>query len=434
MKESYIDRNPGKVKWLIFIRFLFSLFLLGSTVLLHAFKGLPFISTSALPLYLISFLIFLLSFFYSLLLKVYKKITVQIYSQIIVDTIMVTVILFLTGGYYSVFSFLYLVVIIYSSMFLPRKGSLIAGVCSMQYGIMLVFEYMGLMENLNFQPINPPFDATPAQIIVKISITTAACFSIAFLSGFLAKQERKSKKELLALEDHLERVERVAHVGEMAAGLAHEIRNPLASLSGAIQLLKVDLEHDADSSRLMQIVLRETDRLSELVNNFLLFARPPEGNREYVDLGKMIGDLVSLFENDTRKNLGISIEIDLLTDIYVEIDPAHLKQILWNLLLNATEAIEDFGVVKIEMTGVKRNQEVMVEISDTGCGMNEDTIKSIFDPFYTTKSHGTGLGLSIVHRILEAYGYRIDVESKINTGSSFAIKFNNILFSKPATQ
>ncbi|MCP3890404.1 MAG: GHKL domain-containing protein [Desulfobulbaceae bacterium] len=432
MSDSFRDELTGKIKWLIFIRCLFGVFLLGSTAILQTYKGLPLISTPVLPLYLISLLIFILSFCCGLLLRLNKKLKTQTYVQIISDTIVVTLVVYVTGGSSSVFLFLYLIVIIYSSNFLPRKAIIAtAAICCFQYSIIIALEYLGVKRLFGFQLFPSEFSLTILQAAYKMVVTTAACFSVAFLSDFLARQERKSKKELLALEDHLKRVERVAYVGEMAAGLAHEIRNPLASLSGAIQMLKVDLGHDSDSSRLMQIVLRETDRLGELVNNFLLFARPPEGNREYVDLGEMIVDLVALFENDINREPGIAVEKEIISDSYIEMDSDHLKQVLWNMLLNAAEAIDDFGVVKIEMVAARKSQYVLVQITDSGIGMTNETIKSMFDPFFTTKPHGTGLGLSIVHRILEAYGYRIDVESKINEGSCFTIKFTNALFSKP---
>ena len=115
-----------------------------------------------------------------------------------------------------------------------------------------------------------------------------ACFAVAFLSTLLSEQTRKTKKELQTMEHHVKRVEKMALIGEMAAGLAHEIKNPLASLTGSIQLLKEDMRYDPDHDRLMQIILREADRLSSLASNFLFYARPPAGKVESIELGEVL--------------------------------------------------------------------------------------------------------------------------------------------------
>jgi two-component system sensor histidine kinase PilS (NtrC family) len=217
----------------------------------------------------------------------------------------------------------------------------------------------------------------------------------------------------------------MAAIGEMAAGLAHEIKNPLASLSGSIQLLREDMHYDPDHDRLMQIILREADRLSSLVTNFLLYARPPAGKVEVIELDKALIETAELFEKDGSTDGRISTAKKIAPDVWIAMDPVHLRQILWNLLLNAAEAIDGDGNITIEMYPAK-NKHACVKISDTGCGMPLEILKSIFDPFFTTKSSGTGLGLSIVHRILEAYDSHLDVESEVNNGTIFTLRFKQI--------
>ena len=227
------------------------------------------------------------------------------------------------------------------------------------------------------------------------------------------------------MEDHVKRVEKMAAIGEMAAGLAHEIKNPLASLSGSIQLLKEDIRYDPDHDRLMQIILREADRLSSLASNFLLYARPPAGKLEAVKLDLAVLEAAELFGKDGSNNGRITISQKVTPNIWITMDPNHLHQILWNLLLNAAEAIEDEGNIAIEMFPLK-NKHVCVKITDDGCGMSNETMMSIFDPFFTTKPSGTGLGLSIVHRILEAYNAWLNVESELNKGTSITLNFKQI--------
>jgi two-component system sensor histidine kinase HydH len=429
MKRSLIKPESDlyhKLKWLMFFRILFSSLLLGSTIILQLGESPSPLAKPLLVLYGLIGGIFLLSFVYALILRSGRREHLFAYAQTGIDTFVVTLIIFVTGSYSSIFSFLYLVVIIYSSMLLFKRGSIIMAVlCSIQYGVMVDLEYYGFLKPLvmegNLAAVNYPW----SHVLYKIMITMVACFAVAFLSGTLSEQAEKTKKDLTALEDHVKRVEKMAYMGEMAAGMAHEIKNPLASLSGSIQLLREDLQHGADQDKLMQIVLRETDRLSALVNNFLLFARPPAGNVEAIRLDKALADTVALFKNDITCKGRVIIKKNFVSDIWIEMDPIHFQQVLWNLLLNAAEAITGTGVIEISMYPVK-NKQVCIEIADDGCGMSRELIKSIFDPFFTTKQSGTGLGLSIVHSILEPYDNRLDVESEVDEGTTFFLKLKRI--------
>ena len=407
-------------------RVLFSTLLLGSSIVLQLGDSPPPIGPPLKFLYGLIAAIFFLSIIYALIIDRVKKPIVFAYVQILVDTFVVTMILFVTGSFSSIFSFLYLVVIIYSSILLSIRGTLIiAAICSIQFGIMVDFEYYGVIYPFvvdeamlaSYHPWN--------QVLYKILITMTACFAVAFLSSFLSEQVRSTRKELRDMENHVKRVEKMAAVGEMAAGLAHEIKNPLASLTGSIQLLKEDIQYDPDHDRLMQIILREADRLSSLANNFLLYARPPAGKVEAIELEKVIIETAELFEKDASNDGRITTTQKLQPNIWVSMDPVHLRQILWNLLLNASEAIEGQGVIDIEMYELK-SKRACIKISDNGCGMSPEELKSIFDPFFTTKPSGTGLGLSIVHRILEAYDFWLNVESEVNQGTTLTLHFKQM--------
>jgi two-component system sensor histidine kinase HydH len=211
----------------------------------------------------------------------------------------------------------------------------------------------------------------------------------------------------------------------MGAGLAHEIKNPLASLTGSIQLLREELNYDYDHDRLMKIVLREADRLSSLVNNFLLFAKPPAGKIESIQLDRALTETVELFEKDHTCLDRITIKKDISPDIWIEMDAQHLRQVLWNLLLNAAEAIDEQGSIDIKLYLLK-GEIACIEITDDGCGMSNETLDSIFDPFFTTKKSGTGLGLSIVHGILDSYGSRLEVKSRLDTGTTFTMRLRRL--------
>jgi two-component system sensor histidine kinase HydH len=418
--------QKNKLRKLIYARALFSSLLLGSTIFLQFSRPSAAETDSLAVAYILISFIFLLSLAYVVILGRIQDQLIFAYVQTLIDTVIVTIILFVTGGFSSPFSFLYLLVIVYSSLLLPRRGTaIVAALCSIQFGLMVDLEYYGLLN-----PSGGPEDTLAAffgwdQVITKIVTTMAACIVVAFLSSFLSEQTRKTRSELRIMEQHIKRVEKMAAVGEMAAGLAHEIKNPLASLSGAIQLLREDIRYDPDRDRLMQIILREADRLSSLVSNFLLYARPPAGKPQPIDLERALRETVELFSKKEALDGRITSAVKCPPGIWVAMDPAHLRQVLWNLLVNAAEAIEGRGEIRVELSAGK-DRQACLKITDSGVGMSPETVKSIFDPFFTTKANGTGLGLSIVHRILEAYDCRLDVESALRKGTTFRVYFRQI--------
>ena len=415
-----------KLKWLMFFRVLFTSLLLGSTIILQFHQNPSPLARPLLILYGLIAGIFLLSFIYALSLQRVRHIVGFAYLQVGIDTLIVSMIIFVTGGFISIFSFLYLVVIIYSSILLFRQGSMVmASLCSVVYGAMIGMEYYGLLSPYVMEGGGTAIGYSGSHVLYKILITTIACFAVAFLSSILAEQTRKTNKELQAIKEHVKRVEKMAYMGEMAAGLAHEIKNPLASLAGSIQLLKEDAYHNPDHEKLMQIVLRETDRLSSLVGNFLMFARPPAGRSETIRLDTALAEIAELFEKDATCSGRIQITKNLKSDIWIAMDPTHLHQILWNLLLNASEAISGEGNIVLTMQPA-RNRMIQIEVADDGCGIPDEIRDTIFDPFFTTKPKGTGLGLSIVHRILEFYNSRMDVDSQPEQGTRIAINLARV--------
>lgn len=416
------DDLKGRIKWLITFRLVFAGVLLGATLLFCASESIPFIVRPFIFLIGISLVLFVLSAIYFLLLNVWGATQWFAYGQVFLDTVTVTVILFLTGGFASVFTFLYLLVIIGVSMIFHRTGSLVvAALSSVQYGVMIDLEYYSVLV-----PLGTTGDLASAyawtHIIYRMVIIMTACFAVAFLTGILAVQTRRARHDLAAMERHLKRVEKVAAIGELAAGIAHEIKNPLASISGSIQLLKEGLSPGMPNYQLMQIVLRETDRLSKLVTDFLLFANPHHMGVKKIRLDRAIRDLVALFEQDPVCREGIVFNLNVACDVHIHMDAGHLRQILFNLLKNAAEAMDGSGTISIDLSAPAQGK-VKLRIKDTGCGIESGVLVMMFDPFYTTKSHGTGLGLAITHRIMETYGGMVDVTSVPGEGTSFTLIF-----------
>jgi len=414
------------LQWLMFLRVVFTTLLLGSSIVFQLRTSPSPVALPLLILYGLIATIFLLSFLYVFLLKRIQRKRLFAFVQISIDTLMVSLIIFVTGGFSSIFSFLYLLVVIYGSLFFFRRGSLVtAAFCSIQYGVLVDLEYFGFLTPFGAGEGLTAANYQGIEVFYKILITMAACFTVALLSSMLSEREKETQRELAAIQQHVKRVEKLAAMGELAAGIAHEIKNPLASLSGATQLLLYDMEVQPEHFKLMQIIHRETDRLSLLINDFLMFARPPMGQNEPIELEGALKETLMLFAKDSACSARISIREDFLPGTWIDFDPTHLRQILWNLLLNAAEAIESKGEIGIKMFLVK-HRKVGIEINDSGCGIPAQRLPSIFNPFYTSKPNGTGLGLSIVHNILDAYESRLDVESREGGGTRFTFILNRI--------
>lgn len=259
-----------------------------------------------------------------------------------------------------------------------------------------------------------------SHIIYRIIIFTLACFAVAILSGILATQLKGVRQELKIAQEHLKRTEKMSVMDEMISGIAHEVKNPLASLSGSIQLLKEDTSPGSYEDKLMQIILRETDRLKNIVNDLRFFAKPNTENAQQTNVTDLIGETAELFLKDPEWKNRIQIQMDLNPGLTVFIDPDHFNQILWNLLKNAAQSIERHGIITIGLERSRKNR-VCLTIRDTGEGIDKVKAKHIFDPFYTTKPDGTGLGLSIIHRLIDTYQGLIDFESTPGKGSTFTV-------------
>jgi two-component system sensor histidine kinase PilS (NtrC family) len=238
----------------------------------------------------------------------------------------------------------------------------------------------------------------------------------------------KDLTQIRDLEEGMRRKEWLATLGEMSAGMAHEIRNPLGALAGAMQMLRKDLPADETSQHLMDIAIREATRLDTIITEFLQYARPPALNLAEFDLNKVLAETLDLVQHEARTRTNISIETCLVDEALPgQVDQDQMKQVFWNLASNAFDAMPYGGQLTIatgrrKVNAVGRKADV-VEISfqDTGEGIPKKNLDKIFLPFFTTKSHGSGLGLAAVHRIVDLHGGWIKVESRESQGTRFVV-------------
>jgi two-component system sensor histidine kinase PilS (NtrC family) len=219
--------------------------------------------------------------------------------------------------------------------------------------------------------------------------------------------------ELARMREQVERAERLAAIGRLAAGVAHEIRNPLAAISGSIQLLRGEAEAagaSGETGELWAIVGREVDRLNGLVSDLLDFARPRPPAPTPLDVGAMLQETLRVLEHDQRL-AGGRVKVESAPSLWAEADPNQLKQVVWNLLRNAAEASPEGQPIELRVSAAREEERdwVQLEVRDHGAGFAERDRARLFEPFFTTKKGGTGLGLAVVHRIIEEHKGRLEL-------------------------
>ncbi len=222
--------------------------------------------------------------------------------------------------------------------------------------------------------------------------------------------------EIETLREQVRKIDRLAAIGEMAATVAHEIRNPLGGIRGFAALLARDIPADDPRSRLVEKILVGTTNLNRVVDELLEYTRPVDLSLRPVNCAQLIDASISYLEVGDRP---ITIANTVPHHFKMLVDPDKLRQVFLNLLLNAVQSIEKVGDIRIAATATP--ETVTVSIHDTGCGIPRDQLKKVFSPFYTTKEKGTGLGLAIAAKIVETHGGSIEVESELARGTTLLI-------------
>jgi len=546
------------LKWLMTMRIVVVTALLGTTILVEIQQKDSYLTPFLSILYILIIVIYLLTIIYSLLVNRIKNTAIFAYVQIVGDILFDTALVYLTGGMESPFVFLYFLAIITAGIVLFRIGGFVAASVSSLLFVALVIFQTSMIKLLPL-PDNFLIPLTPhtfGEIFLKVFLNVAAFYLVAFFSGVLLENLKKTHEELeeksetvrelerfnenileslsnglvttdlvgkinsfnmaaekitmrrrdevigkdlgdifprlnysecmeilsggndsqlsrelemaidgetryieisllplktesgvvtgmignfqdrtevKKMEENLKRADRLAAIGEVAAGIAHEIRNPLASISGSIQMLRETTHADGMNRKLMDITIKESDRLDSIIKNFLQYARPVPANVAVCNVVRILTDVVTLIKNDPKcdnKNVNIRLNCES-DDLYVKGDGSQLEQVFWNLAINAIEAMNGReGELEItaerysmrhDYYGLSKNNADFIRIifADTGVGIKAENRNKIFSPFYTTKTGGTGLGLSIVYRILEEQGGKIEVDSVEWKGTKF---------------
>jgi len=259
------------------------------------------------------------------------------------------------------------------------------------------------------------------------------------LTGFLAQREqqqriryktaaetlessyqklREQADQIIEIEEQLRRADRLSALGELSAGMAHEIRNPLGSIKGTAEILRDGVAPDDPKQEFAEILIREVDRLNRVLEDFLRFARPEPVEHGSFVLQEVVGDVLGLTQQQAARN-NVVVTVDLGDDIEIPGRGEQIKQALLNLVLNALQAMPNGGSLKVSLR--TSPNEVYILVSDSGPGIALEDRERIFNPFVTTRDSGTGLGLAITQRIIQGHGGRIILESRPGQGASFTV-------------
>ena len=531
----------AKLLWLIGGRAAVITLLLGSALLIRLkFPGAFPID----PFFLLIGITYAVTVLYTLALKYFERYSWLIDVQLGCDAVIVSAIVYITGGVSSYFSSLYTLPIIAASTIQSRRGGLMVGVLSsLLYGGLVLAQYYGapLLPGVTEYDLLPPLRVA----LFTVGLNVFGFFAVALLSGHLAENVRRAGEQLaetssqladlqafsqhvidslmsgLATTDmdgrvltfnraaetitripsadavgrpiaeilqwpadlaglfsgadahpRLPRVElafrradgvsielglstallitprgetgfvftfqdvtesrkqdrearvqqRLAAVGEMAAGIAHEIRNPLASMSGSIQILRQELPLTAEQAQLMDIVLRESDRLNDTIRSFLAYARPQRLSTARMDVRQIVTDTARLLQNNAELIDAHRIEVAVADDpAWYVADENQIRQVVWNLATNGVRAMPNGGTLRLSVTRVEGQPqapgELVIAVEDQGVGIAAEELDGIFQPFRGGFERGTGLGLSIVHRIVSDYGGEVKVTSQRGVGT-----------------
>ncbi len=371
------------------------------------------------PFYYVIISFYLLSFVYLFLYIWGKNLTLQVSVQIFFDLLLITALVYISGGVQGSFYFLYIFVIIAASYVISRRAAfLTAALSAILYGFLVDGMYFGLIP---YYAQEETVEISLGLVNYNIFMAWGAFFLVAFFMNFLTGSLRKTKDQLMMAKKELEIKNRLATAGEVSAQLAHEVRNPLAAISGSVQVLKDELGLKGEQRELMDIIVSESKRISHSIEQFLSLASPGARTFSSINLTEILKETLTLLQNSGEMNGNVQIKGNYSSgNIQYFGNNNQFKQLFWNVLRNALKAMPNGGSLAIDMDKIRKD-EIQLRFADTGIGMAEDKKERIFEPFYSGFENGQGLGMAVVRKIVDDYKGKIRVDSEPDKGTEIII-------------
>jgi two-component system sensor histidine kinase PilS (NtrC family) len=402
--------------WFIIIRLIVVTSILVSSIIIR-FSTSGFLPEHAF--YYLIILAYLLSGVYFVLYLGGRFYNLQAYFQICGDLLLITAFVYISGGANGSLYFLYVFSIITASIIISgRAAYLTAALSAILFGLLIDGLYFRIIPYFSS---DYPADLSFGSVLFTIFIAWGVFFVIALLMNSLTENLRRTAEKLRLAQKELDIKERLAAAGQVAANLAHEIRNPLAAVAGSVQVLKSELRLTNDQKNLMNIILRESERASQSIEQFLDLASP----------GKQVFSSINLSEvlKETLTVLKAGGELDSQYDVAGNYQSSQVryygnanqfKQIFWNLTKNAIKAMPRGGTLTIDFVS-NGKRELAIRFADTGRGMSQESRQRLFEPFYSSFENGRGLGMAVVRRIVDDYEGKIQVSSEVDRGTTILI-------------
>ena len=420
---------PDRIKLLqmIILRGVALAFLLAAVIIIQTY------TTTLLPVaavYALILAFILLSLVYLAFYLWAPGYTFQAHLQVFFDLLLITVLVYLSGGVQGSLHILYVLVIISSSYLLSaRAATLMASLSAILFGLLVEGLYYHILPYfLPEQDTNPTFGS----VLFSLIVSWALFFAVAILLNSLNARLRRMRDELQRTQKALEVKESQALAGRISAQIAHEIRNPLTSIAGAIQVLGREADLDPERRELMRIALKESDRVSQTLEQFMDLVNPHQVEFETVDLAILLQETLYMLSQSGELNGRIQLAGNYASRAVPFYGNGNqFKQIFWNLTKNALQAMPDGGRLQMDFDRPSTGR-LVIRFADTGLGMDEEARQKLFEPFFSGFESGRGLGMAVVRRVVDDYEGRIEVKSAPRQGTEVIIDLP--LWAAPASK
>jgi signal transduction histidine kinase len=414
-----------RLAWITGLRVAFLTLLLGATSTLYLRGELARYPSSLRIVFVTIAAGFALAALYGIVLRTGRRLQALAWAQIALDQITWTAIVYVTGGATSGATSFYALTCLLAAILVGLRGAAVAAAVGTTI-------YASLCVGLHLGWVPPPADQAagtyalePAQIVYPFLINALGMTVVALLGGYLAERLRLTGGALEVATQRANEAERLAVLGRIAAGLAHEIRNPLGSITGSIEMLRESTALSDEDRRLCDIVQREARRLNDLVGDMVDLSRPRRPRAEATDVAALAREVVALAANAARGGDVRVVYQGPEREALGRCDGPQMRQVLWNLVRNAIQASSAGSTVTVRVE--PRERDVTLTVDDQGPGIPDTVALRIFDEFFTTRTHGAGIGLAVVRRILDDHasmGARLDVRRPQGGGASFQVTLN----------
>ena len=432
LQRGVLQQLATRLAWLVGLRVGFLTLLSGLTASFYLRSGFQVATYSNRVLFVALAVTYVWAVLYFAALRRRTYMVELAFAALVVDQATWTALIYVTGGATSGATALYGLTCLAGAISIGPRGPFVAALAAVLFYLMLCGAFVSGV-------ISVPPDQLPSSYIIQLGeiiypffINLLVLIVVTVLAEYLAERLRLTGGRLAEATQRAEDAERLAALGRIAAGLAHEIRNPLGSILGSVQLLRSAQGLGVEARHLCAIVERETGRLNDLVDDMLQLARPRRPVLADVDMARTAREVVALASQSGR---GTDVDVryegpEETESLILHADPGQLRQVMWNLVRNAVQASSPGARVTVRVAAEPkaRNRSTaraVLEVHDDGPGIGAEARSRLFDAFFTTRSSGIGIGLAVVKRIVDEHGWVIEVQSKEGRGATFRVRIGD---------